>query len=377
MIPVYNGEAHLDECLSSLLRQTFIDIEVICVDDCSTDGSLSLLRSYARLDSRIRVLGAFENQGSARARRWGVLESVGDYILFCDQDDSYERDACELLSRSLQEDPVDILQYGTHVVNEGDVGQVEIDGLSSWLEPYEGCLSGRDILDKCFIDLEFGYTIWNKVYRGIVARRAFSALEDTSVPLGEDNYESFALFFFARTYKGIPKTLYNYHYGRGYTGHTKQSAASFRRTCGLSVAADLIQIFLLSQGKFDEYESTYLASRRHMLRYTFDRWNAEISPGEQKAALGFVIDAWPWAELLDYVANERPRDLSALLDARFGPLDSGGAEDDDLVCLRRDLESLVVACQDKDVRVEQKRKAYENSRAYRWGRILTAPLRMR
>lgn len=378
VIPVYNGMPYLEACLGSLLDQTFDDIEVICVDDCSTDGSLEALEACARRDSRVHVLKQPENQGSARARRRGVLASRGAYVLFSDQDDSYDRATCEAVRQLVAERPVDILQYGTLVVNEGGVEQGEIAGLESWLAPYEGVLRGRSILDECFVNLTFGYSIWNKAYKGDLARRAFLSMEDVSVPLGEDNYESFVLFYFAETYRGVPRSLYRYHYGRGYTGHAQQSAASFRRTCGLSTAADLIKLFLAAQGTFDEYKKTYEAARRHMLRYTFDRWAVEVPDSDKIDALRYLLEAWPYAEVLEYVAENRPRDLADLLDARFGScspasLDAvGGEELSDLVF---ELRKLSGACREKDDRIAAKRQEFEDSRAYRVGRMLTSPLR--
>lgn len=378
VIPVYNGMPYLEACLGSLLGQTFDDIEVICVDDCSTDGSLEALEAFGRSDSRVRVLRQPENRGSARARRRGVLASRGEYVLFSDQDDSYDRGACEVVRQLLAERPVDVLQYGTHVVNEGGVERGEIAGLESWLEPYEGTLLGRSILDECFVNLTFGYSIWNKAYRGELARRAFLCMEDVEVPLGEDNYESFALFYFAETYRGITRPLYRYHYGRGYTGRGRQSADSFRRTCGLSVAADLMKSFLVAQGSFDEYEGTYEAARRHMLRYTFDRWAVEVPDSDKIEALRYLLESWPYAEALEYVVEDRPRDLVDLLDARFGSCSSVVLSSEDgreLFDLMLELGELSRACREKDDRIAARRKELEGSRAYRVGRMLTLPLR--
>ncbi len=373
VIPVYNGADHLAECLDSILGQTFRDLEVICVDDCSADASRALLRSYAAKDARVRVIEHEENRGSARARRRGVLATNGRYVLFSDQDDAYDLRACEVLHAQLCSHAVDVLQYGTHVVNEGGVEQGEIDGLGVWMAPYEGELHGRDILDECFVNLTFGYSVWNKVYEGDLARRAFAATRDAPVPLGEDNYESFALFYFAETYRGIPDVLYHYHYGRGYTGQQQQSAQSFKRICGLSVAADLIRSFLDDQGVSERYRDTCEAARRHMLRYTFDRWEKEVPAAQQLEALRFLLDAWPYDQVLNVVAQERPRDLPALLDARFGPV---GDAADELACLRRELAGLTDACRQKDKRVRAHRQAYEKSRAYRVGRAITFPLRL-
>ena len=87
IVPIYNTEAYLAECLDSLLAQTLRDIQSICVDDCSTDDSLSILREYAQQDEIIEVMHLDENHGQAYARNEGLKIAKGDYVCFLDADD--------------------------------------------------------------------------------------------------------------------------------------------------------------------------------------------------------------------------------------------------------------------------------------------------
>lgn len=86
IIPVYNVESWLEECLDSLLNQTYENIEVILINDGSTDSSLDICEVYAKKDSRIQVFSQ-ENQGQAAARNYGLTKATGEYILFMDSDD--------------------------------------------------------------------------------------------------------------------------------------------------------------------------------------------------------------------------------------------------------------------------------------------------
>jgi glycosyltransferase involved in cell wall biosynthesis len=86
IIPVYNGERYLKQCLNSLINQTLGDIEIICVDDGSTDRSLDILNEYAQQDSRIIVIHQ-ENSGVSAARNLGIQNASGEYIHFIDNDD--------------------------------------------------------------------------------------------------------------------------------------------------------------------------------------------------------------------------------------------------------------------------------------------------
>lgn len=87
LVAVYNTAAYLPQCLDSLLSQTLKDIEVLCVDDASTDKSLEILHQYAEKDERVKVFALKENRGQAHARNVGLSHATGDYIGFVDSDD--------------------------------------------------------------------------------------------------------------------------------------------------------------------------------------------------------------------------------------------------------------------------------------------------
>ncbi len=95
LVAVYNAEAYLPQCLESLLGQTLRDIQIICIDDCSTDGSFHLLQNYANRDARIEVLTLSENGGQAHARNEGLKHAAGDYVCMLDADDWFAPDALE------------------------------------------------------------------------------------------------------------------------------------------------------------------------------------------------------------------------------------------------------------------------------------------
>ena len=83
IVPVYNCEDYLEESLGSILNQTFNDIEIICIDDGSSDDSLRILKKIASSDSRIQVF-AQENQGAGAVRNYGMKKASGDYVYFFD-----------------------------------------------------------------------------------------------------------------------------------------------------------------------------------------------------------------------------------------------------------------------------------------------------
>lgn len=111
IIPVYNTEKYLDKCLSSTVNQTFKDIEIIIVDDGSTDNSYEICKKYANIDNRI-VLIRQSNQGQGFARNKALLKSNGEYIFFLDSDDYLELDAFELLYNEAINKNSDLVMLG-------------------------------------------------------------------------------------------------------------------------------------------------------------------------------------------------------------------------------------------------------------------------
>lgn len=90
LVPVYNVEPYLAQCLESICSQSFRDIELVCVDDASTDGSLSILRDFAEKDPRIKVIQAPGNGGLSRARNLAIRHAEGEYVMLVDADDWLE-----------------------------------------------------------------------------------------------------------------------------------------------------------------------------------------------------------------------------------------------------------------------------------------------
>ena len=108
IIPVYNCEAFLQECIDSLCAQTLSEIEMIFVCDASPDNSLSILRDAEKKDERIRVIAFEENRGVSAARNAGLEMASGDYVIFCDSDDWIEPEMYERLYQMAQENDADI-----------------------------------------------------------------------------------------------------------------------------------------------------------------------------------------------------------------------------------------------------------------------------
>lgn len=89
-LAVFNTEYYLSECLESILNQTYTDLDVLCIDDCSTDNSLSILKKYREQDNRIRIIERKANEGLAVVRNHSIKEAKGEYLVLLDSDDVYD-----------------------------------------------------------------------------------------------------------------------------------------------------------------------------------------------------------------------------------------------------------------------------------------------
>ena len=115
IIPVYNVESYLPFALQSCIDQTLVDVEFICVNDGSTDGSLEILNRYAEIDKRIKVIDK-PNGGVSSARNAGLDMANGRFIMFLDPDDYLAENACERVFIESEEGPTDIINFGTEIV---------------------------------------------------------------------------------------------------------------------------------------------------------------------------------------------------------------------------------------------------------------------
>ena len=123
IVPVYNRETIIARCLNALLSQTYKNIEILCVNDGSTDNSLNILYDYQKKDSRIKIVNNEKNMGIAYSRNVGLSSASGEYIMWCDSDDWFEKTMCEKMLTSLKKHNVDLAECSTKIEFEGDTSQ--------------------------------------------------------------------------------------------------------------------------------------------------------------------------------------------------------------------------------------------------------------
>ena len=117
IIPVYNAQEGIKQCLDSLLNQSFTDFEIILLNDGSTDNSLEVIKKYAAVNDFIRVIDK-ENEGVAKTRNKGIQLANGKYIVFIDNDDFVDSDYLERFYNAIDQEQLDIVLGGYKRVNQ-------------------------------------------------------------------------------------------------------------------------------------------------------------------------------------------------------------------------------------------------------------------
>lgn len=243
IIPCYNQEKYLRDCLDSIVNQKFSGLEVVCVDDGSTDKTLEILQDYKKNYSCITLISYKKNQGTSQARKDAVLASSGKYIMFCDPDDTFDSKALKTAFDAIEKNKTDMVQFGTNVINCG-VSPATYDWFVKFVEPYDGVLKDEEVFFECFENEKYGFNLWNKIYNGEVVRRAFNAIQDGYFPKAQDMYAFMLIAYLSKSYSSISAKLYNYYYGRGITGKKQITLNQFEKNVTqLNIIEELLLFF--------------------------------------------------------------------------------------------------------------------------------------
>mgnify|MGYP002509996588 CR=1 FL=1 len=186
VMPVYNASKYLEEALCSVLGQTFTDYELICINDCSTDGSLETLRTYQETDSRISILNNPEHRGAAYSRNRGMKVARGEYLAFLDGDDIFDEAMFMKAYRTAKEKLADIVTYQyLHVSSENIHNKINRDYSEGYMNRY--CLQPFSLSEYEPAELlQFPLGPWNKLYRRSLVEDNHLTFQD--LPSGNDLY---------------------------------------------------------------------------------------------------------------------------------------------------------------------------------------------
>ena len=160
VVPFYNVEKYIPQCLDSIINQTYKNIEIICVDDCSQDNSFNIVKEYMKKDSRIKLFRHKKNKKLGGARNTGLKKSKGDYLLFIDSDDWIDKKCVEIVAQKLNETKYDTVWFKARIWWEN---KKRIDDF--WFyKYYDNYPEGNLYLGENNLT-NFPFYTWNKAYR--------------------------------------------------------------------------------------------------------------------------------------------------------------------------------------------------------------------
>lgn len=228
IIPVYNSENTIRATLDSILNQKDAEIEVICVDDCSTDQSVSVIKDVAEADDRIKLLLSESNQGVAHARNKGLACASGEYIRFCDADDLLPADSTnKMLSVAIKNDS-DIVAG----IMEGS------RGARSFKYAPTPAIAKKEVIDKYDPLLTRSFSVCNKMFKTDIIHE--HNLEFKPFKHAEDGMFLFEFLQYANMINGCDSVVYTYCRPSTYKGSSVTVNLTDDTLCSLLEVADSI-----------------------------------------------------------------------------------------------------------------------------------------
>lgn len=265
IIPVYNVEPYLRKCLDSVINQTYQDLEILCVNDGSTDNSLDILEEYATLDSRIVVFSQ-ENGGLSAARNTGLRNAKGDYVYFLDSDDYIDLNAIERLHSLAEEKSLDVIMF--KLLNFYD-GEIEKFSENYYEMPYLTRNLKKDVFDYTDIKkhiFRMNVTVPTKFFK----RELIKDLEFLEGYIFEDN-----LFFIEYIFKA--KRIYyydNYLYYRRVRSESIIYSASRKHLDIIPIYKEITRK-IVEYDLYDEFKEALFSASVRDLYLRFKKVNPE------------------------------------------------------------------------------------------------------
>lgn len=227
IIPCYNASKYIDKCIKSILKQTFKNFEIICINDCSTDDTLQKLYLYAEKCSKIHIISHKINKGLIQARITGINNSNGEYITFVDSDDYVKKDYLYKLYQATENDKIDLIISSGHLqkfrffsIKRKDLPKYNYNLINKTIEfPYKTELS------KNFFGVsQFPCYMWMKLYR----KELLVNFTSIDIFQNEDVLINMNIFKKIKSLKFINYTGYYYRNGGG-SSSNKQYIQDFKK----------------------------------------------------------------------------------------------------------------------------------------------------
>lgn len=298
-VPVYNTGKYLFQCLDSLTAQTLGDIEILLIDDGSTDQSGSVCDAYARRDTRVRVLHK-ENGGVSSARNLAIDQARGEYLLFVDSDDCIHREMAEIYMQALEHSDTQAVWACDYTKQQKELLESRLVGWKAQIEEYDrsGFLQ--------FMKDEYVNAPWNKLYK-VAILREYGIRFDETKSLGEDFLFNLEYFRYApAVYKVIHCPLYFYREGR--EGSLANAFAPQLFSLQVEMFETLGQFLqecrVWSQADRREYYQLYWNRLYLVIKIFLEYRKKEIYPEDVDRILGEALEDSSWEKVWNAYRKE-------------------------------------------------------------------------
>lgn len=302
ILPVYNMADFLERSINSVLQQTMKEIELICVDDCSTDSSVEVIKSFMQKDRRLKLLKNTDRQSALCSRKKGIIAAGGEYIMFLDADDYLETEACRILYERMQKERVDILHFAAAIENAG-VDEKRLKNMQAFLKPYKGRLADRAVFTGCFRHKRYQFSVWNKIYRTEICKRAVDDIPEEKLYKANDLILYTAISLQANSYKGVDgPALYHYSFGSGSTGSKNLSLEQFENYCYEAKAAKIFRQLIQGYDEAKEFEDVTEGMKEHLLRDCIFNWKNNLAIENAGAGFDLLVQYWGATDVVSALA---------------------------------------------------------------------------
>lgn len=292
VIPVARTEAYLDQCLRSVVQQTFQNIEIICVNDSTTNDSWPIAEKYAAEDARIRLVSE-PNKSPLMAQKTAVEVASGEYILFLNAADYLEIDTCERLVMQITNEKVDILHFAGRVVTGEGYDAKKLALLEKQLQPFRKKLAGSDVFVLGFAQKQFTGMLGGKLYKAEVCKKAYSEFQNTELGAGGDMYVLCAMAYYARSYFGMDtEPLYHHRVAMSGAGFSEMTLCEFAHRCAYANTIHAMAKFSQLHGVQDQLRPFLKELGNNWLVECCNVWYTELL--KEDLAQGWILMCKFW-----------------------------------------------------------------------------------
>lgn len=281
LVPIYNVEKYLAQCLSSLVEQTLPEIEIICINDGSTDQSLSIVQEFARKDPRIVIIDK-PNSGYGDSMNLGLKKAHGEYVGILESDDWIIPDAFATLYQAAKKANADVVKanyYKFRTLKNGDVATVtKVDEITK-----------REIINPAEDRqvFQFAPAIWSAIYRTDFLRKNKIDFLPTPGASYQDLSFNFKVWALAQKVVLLPEAFVNYRIDNANSSVNNPGKVN----CVVEEYAE-IETFLCERGIFAQFGETMDSAKFRNYHWNFQRLSGKLAKGFYQTWRKDLLSAW-------------------------------------------------------------------------------------